>query len=210
MISIVIPTFNEEDNLLRITECIVLALQGQDFEILFIDDSTDDSVKLFDRLPERFPGVTIRGFHRDGQRGLGTAVVEGIHRAVNDIIVLLDADLQHPPEKIPDMVHEISQGADIVIPSQFILGGSDGGLSPLRKLASAAARWSARIALNKVRRITDPTSGFFAFRRHIVDVETLNPIGWKILLEILVKSRYQVVREIPYVFAPREVGNSKF
>lgn len=210
MVSIVIPTYNEGENVFRVTRRIMSALGNQEFEIVFVDDSTDDSGRLFERLPELFPSMVLHWLHRNNERGLGTAVVEGIRKATHDFIVVLDADLQHPPEMIPSMIQALNQGADIVIPSRFVPGGSDGGLSPLRKLASTAARWTAKITLPRIRLITDPTSGFFAFRRTIVDVNKLHPIGWKILLEILVKGDYQQVKELPYSFATREKGASKF
>lgn len=206
MLSIVVPTYNERDNVERLVERITAAVHVP-FEIVFVDDSRDDTPQILARLAAKYPQV--RFLHREGERGLGSAVVTGFRIARGDLLAVMDADLQHPPEKLMDLVREAERGADIVIPSRFVPGGSDGGLSPSRKLVSWTARWMARALLRRVRPVTDPTSGFFLVRRRVVEGVELSPIGWKILIEVLVKGRYERVVEIPYAFEARAAGESK-
>ena len=206
MLSIIVPTYNERDNVERLVERIRAAVPIP-FEIVFVDDSRDDTPQILARLAARYP--EIRFVHREDDRGLGTAVVTGFRLARGDLLAVMDADLQHPPEKLMDLVREAERGADVVVPSRFVPGGSDGGLSPFRKLVSWSARWLARLLLRRVRPITDPTSGFFLLRRSVIEGVELNPVGWKILIEVLVKGRYRRVVEIPYAFKARAAGESK-
>ncbi|GAB6876276.1 glycosyltransferase [Thermaerobacter litoralis] len=206
MLSIIVPTYNERDNVERLVERIRAAVSIP-FEIVFVDDSRDDTPQILARLAARYPEV--RFVHREDDRGLGTAVVTGFRLARGDLLAVMDADLQHPPEKLMDLVREAERGADVVVPSRFVPGGSDGGLSPFRKLVSWSARWLARLLLRRVRPITDPTSGFFLLRRSVIEGVELNPVGWKILIEVLVKGRYRRVVEIPYAFKARAAGESK-
>ena len=120
----------------------------------------------------------------------------------------MDADLQHPPELIPLILKRLLQ-ADIVIPSRFVPGGSDGGLNVFRKLISGIARKIGCISIKKLRPISDSTSGYFALKRNVINHVHLDPIGWKILIEVLVKGKYRTVHEIPYSFVAREAGESK-
>jgi dolichol-phosphate mannosyltransferase len=121
----------------------------------------------------------------------------------------MDADLQHPPELLPAIFQKLKQGIDIVIPTRFMKGGSDGGLNLFRKLVSWTARMIGRTFIKKLRCITDCTGGFFGINRKVVNGILLNPIGWKILIEILTKGSYTTVYEIPYSFADRYTGASK-
>ena len=140
---------------------------------------------------------------------MGSAVVEGFRLARGELLAVMDADLQHPPEVLMSMVRAAEAGAEVVIPSRFVRGGSDGGLNGFRKLVSWTARGLARLLLRRVRPVTDPTSGFFLVRRSVVEGVDLQPVGWKILIEVLVKGRYNRVVEIPYAFAARSAGESK-
>lgn len=207
MISIVIPTFNERDNVREVAVAVRRALTNRAFEVIFVDDSVDDTMDVLKEIA--MVDSSIRYEHRVVGRGLGTAVVRGFELAHGDVIAVMDADLQHPPEFLLQMISKIEEGYDVVIPSRFIPGGSDGGLSFRRKVISGVARYMARIALKRVRHTTDPTSGFFMFRRKIIDGVQLRPIGWKILIEVLVRGRYESVAEISYSFHPRASGDSK-
>ena len=100
-------------------------------------------------------------------------------------------------------------GADFCVPSRFIPGGSDGGLGPYRKLVSGVARYIGKIMLPSLRKISDPTSGLFMFRRSVIDGADLRPIGWKIMVEVLAMGTYRTVVEIPYKFQARPAGESK-
>lgn len=207
MLSIVIPTYNEGENVIKITEKIEQYMKLSEHEIIFVDDSKDDTVKILDQLHKNNEKVTY--FHRDNERGLATAVMLGFEKAKGDIIAVMDADLQHNPKVLCTMLESINNGADIVIPSRFVTGGYDGGLNLIRKLISYVARKMGQIFIKKLRKFTDITSGYFMFKKSVIDNCKLDPIGWKILMEILVKGQYNLVVEIPYGFEARECGESK-
>ncbi len=209
-LGIIVPTYNERENVRTMVERISAALSGRDiqYEIWFIDDSRDDTPVVLEELASQYPD-TVRYVHREEARGLATAVVEGFHRSQAEHLVVMDADLQHPPEVLPVLVERLEEGIDVVIPSRFVPGGSDGGLSTLRKVVSWTARTLGRIALKRLRHISDCTGGFFGVRRKVVEGVELSPIGWKILMEVLVKGHYETVHEIPYQFEDRSAGQSK-
>ncbi|MCL6592709.1 MAG: glycosyltransferase family 2 protein [Alicyclobacillus sp.] len=208
-LSIVIPTFNERENIQAITQRIHKALRDVDkiYEIWFIDDSSDDTPQVLADLDRS--DLRVNYVHREGERGLATAVVEGFRRSRGRYIVVMDADMQHPPELLPIILRHLDEGIDVVIPSRFIPGGSDGGLNWFRKWVSWTARTIGRFLIRRLRGITDCTGGYFGMRREVIDGVSFDPIGWKILMEVLVKGRYRTVQEIPYVFRPRGAGKSK-
>jgi len=207
-LSIVIPTFNEENNVRLITSRIMTILNRENclYEIVFVDDSVDDTPAVLEELCDKFS--CVKYLHRKNERGLASAVVKGFYHSQGNQIIVMDADLQHPPELIPLILKRLLQ-ADVVIPSRFVPGGSDGGLNLLRKLISGIARGIGCFSIKKLRPISDSTSGYFAFKRDVITNVHLDPIGWKILIEILVKGKYRTVHEIPYSFVAREVGESK-
>ncbi|MDF2940137.1 MAG: hypothetical protein K0R66_779 [Gammaproteobacteria bacterium] len=208
-LSIIIPTFNERENVRFISQRIKTALGhlAISYEIWFIDDSKDDTPEVLKQLSEADP--CIHYVHRDKGRGLGTAVVEGFSKANGQYLIVMDADLQHPPELLPSMIEKLKQGSEIVIPSRFVQGGSDGGLNAFRKLVSWTARMIGQIALKRLRPISDCTGGYFGIDKKVIEQAKLDPIGWKILMEVLVKGRYSKVAEIPYEFVDRNAGESK-
>jgi dolichol-phosphate mannosyltransferase len=206
-LTILVPTYNERKNILILVNEIRCVIgQELQYEILFIDDSTDDTPQVLDTLSKRFSQV--RYIHRDNARGLASAVVEGFRFSTGTYIIVMDADLQHPPSLIP-LILERLRTADIVIPSRFINGGSDGGLNALRKFVSWTARMIGRWSIKRLRNISDCTSGYFGLHRKVIENVKLEPIGWKILMEVLVKGNHRTVHEIPYMFAARSMGESK-
>jgi Glycosyltransferases involved in cell wall biogenesis len=207
-LSIVIPTFNECDNVRTITAKIVdvLAGCGDSYEILFVDDSRDDTPALLAAMAEKYPFVKF--IHRTDERGLASAVVKGFSLSTGKYIVVMDADLQHPPELLPIILKRLAR-AEVVIPSRFIDGGSDGGLNLFRKLVSWTARMIGRLSIKRLRAISDCTSGYFGLHRSVIATANLDPVGWKILMEVLVKGDYHTVHEVPYTFAARDSGSSK-
>ncbi|HEX3031174.1 MAG TPA: glycosyltransferase family 2 protein [Bacillota bacterium] len=207
MLSIIIPTFNEGRNVCYITERIMGVMAAEAFELIFVDDSTDETPVLLEQLRQQYTRVSY--IHREGENGLATAVVAGFKAARGDVLTVMDGDLQHPPELLPLLLNTINQGSDLAIPSRFIPGGSDGGLSPLRRVISKSARLLAWLALRKTRRTSDPMSGFFICRKKVIEGIQLNPVGWKILLEILVKGNHKNIREVPYRFDQRTTSQSK-
>lgn len=210
LVSIVIPTYNEQENVRTMASRIASvfsAFPALTYEIWFMDDSVDDTPAILEELAKVDPHVHF--VHRTGVRGLGPAVVEGFSVAKGNYLIVMDADMQHPPELLPTIITRLQEGMELVIPSRFVPGGSDGGLNLRRKLISWTARTLGRLALARLRPITDCTGGFFGLHRSIIEGVQLNPIGWKILIEILVKGNYRSVHEVPYAFVEREAGLSK-
>ncbi len=206
-ISIVVPTYNEKDNVGNLVNQIDYALRGIPYEVIFVDDSTDETPDVIREVMGENPNVRME--HRTNEKGLATAVLKGFSLANGDYIAVMDADLQHPPSILRSMYAVLESGADFCVPSRFIPGGSDGGLGPYRKLVSGVARYIGKILLPCLRNITDPTSGLFMFRAEVIDGADMRPIGWKILVEVLATGTVSSVVEIPYKFQARPAGESK-
>ncbi len=206
-LSIVVPTYNEKGNVEKLVEKISEALQGIEHEIVFIDDSTDETPEILERLSQEHSNVRYE--HRVGETGLATAVIRGFRIADGEFLACMDADLQHPPEILRPMYAVMLSGADFCIPSRFIEGGGDGGLNWYRKFVSGTARWIGKVALPCLRKVSDPTSGLFMFRKECIDDAPLNPVGWKIMVEVLAMADYKTIVEIPYTFQDRNSGESK-
>jgi dolichol-phosphate mannosyltransferase len=208
MISIVVPTYREVDNLRLVAEAVAQSLTdtGHDYELLFIDDdSKDGSEEICAGLSER---LRARMVVRTGERGLATAVIHGIAMSSGDTVVVMDADLSHPPRAIPQMVKRLLDGeSDFVLGSRYVEGGSiHEDWSLFRKLNSVLPSLLARPLCP----LKDPMSGFFAFRRaDMPDASKLSPVGYKIALEIFVKGDFQSPSEVPIHFASRQHGQSK-
>ena len=206
-LSVVVPTYNEAGNVGNLAEQIGDALKDIDYDIIFIDDSTDDTPEILKKMSEKNSHVKFE--HRVGESGLATAVIRGFNIADGDFLACMDADLQHPPAILRPMYAAMMSGADFCIPSRLIKGGSDGGLNIYRKFVSGTARWMGKAALPCLRKVSDPTSGLFMFRKKILDGADLQPIGWKIMVEVLAMTDYHLIVEIPYEFHDRTSGESK-
>ena len=207
LLSIIVPTFNEGDNVRRVVREVAHALPDTAYEIVFVDDSTDHTPLILEVLSHE--NLHIRVLHRTAERGLGSAIVRGFKEARGSVLAVMDGDLQHPPSVIPVMLSMMEKGADLVVPSRFIPGGSDGGLTLSRKFVSLVARWIAQVLFSRVRSISDPTGGLFMLRREVIDGLRFDAGSWKILIEILVRGCYGLVIEIPYTFRARDLGTSK-
>ena len=177
MLSVVVPTFNEGKNIRNLVTQINDALKGIDYEILFVDDSKDNTPEVIMEVAKDFPQVRME--HRTGETGLATAVLRGFELAKGDYMACMDADLQHPPVVLKYMYKAMESGADFCIPSRLIPGGDDGGLNWYRKFVSGTARKIGQWMLPCLRQISDPTSGLFMFRREVIAHADLQPIGWK-------------------------------
>lgn len=179
-------------------------------EIIVVDDNSPDgtSKTVEDYANSENPGYSIHVIRRENKLGLSSAIVTGIERAKGDAVVVMDSDMSHPPQTIPKMVEELQNpDCDIVVASRYVKGGSVSGWPFKRKLISKGATKIAQHGLGI--KIKDPMSGFFAFKRHIVNNIKFDAIGYKILLEILVKAKGAKVKEIPYNFIDRTTGASK-
>lgn len=206
-LSIVVPSFNESANVKPLVEQLDEALSGIDHEIIFVDDSKDNTPDVIREIMAEKPHVRLE--HRVGETGLATAVLKGFTLAEGDYVACMDADLQHPPKILKYMYYALEEGYDFCIPSRFIPGGSDGGLNLYRKFVSGVARYIGKIFLPCLRKVTDPTSGLFMFKRECLEGADLQPIGWKIMVEVLAMCKYSSIIEIPYTFQDREAGESK-
>ncbi|MFC9629135.1 glycosyltransferase [Streptomyces mirabilis] len=212
-VTIVVPTFNESANirelLRRITESVPDRLPC---EVVFVDDSTDDTPEVISREAQDCPFPVTLLHREEAVGGLGGAVVEGLKAASSDWIVVMDGDLQHPPSLIPELVASGERSAaGLVVASRYIKGGSREGLAGGYRIAvSRGATWLTKTLFpRRLRGISDPMSGFFAIRRSAVTAEILRPLGYKILLELAVRSRPREVTEVPFVFQDRFAGESK-
>ncbi len=206
-LSVVVPTYNESGNIRPLVERVTKALDGVDFELIVVDDSTDGTERV---LAELARGAEyLRVVHRTARRGLASAVAEGIALATGNVVCVLDADLQHPPEAVPTLTEALVRTrADLAIASRYVPGGKY-EFTAARRAVSYVATALARILLTRVRSVSDPLSGFFAFRRGVVEGVRLRPVGYKILLEILVRGRVSRVVEVPYRFQARRADRSK-
>ena len=210
-VTVIVPTFNERDNVAELVARTAVALEGWDAEILFVDDSSDDTAAEVDRVAGDAP-IPVRVIHRsENTGGLGGAVVVGLEAAAAEVCIVMDGDLQHPPELLPVLLARYAQGdADVVAASRYIGGGDTSGLgTAVRFGVSRVATWLTRAMFPiRLARSTDPMTGFFLVDRGRLDLSTLQPRGFKILLEILARNDLRIA-EVPMEFAERRHGTSK-
>ncbi|WP_299815966.1 glycosyltransferase [Tardiphaga sp.] len=207
------PTFNESGNVSELVRRVVAATSGMTAEIIFVDDSTDDTPSIVESTAASVT-FSVRLIHRDHPTGgLGGAVVAGFRAALFPWVLVMDGDLQHPPELIPVLADEARKsGIDIVVASRYRRGGGAHGLSgPLRRAVSTLSTLLTRAMFpSRLRDCTDPMTGYFLVRRAAVDLDALRPHGFKILLEILARGRPPLrVAEVPFAFGTRLSGHSK-
>ena len=205
-VSVVVPTYKEAENIPLLVERIARLRDTRklDLELLIMDDDSSDGIEAVVHGLEK---PWVRLVIRKEARGLSPAVVDGMRLATNDVLVCMDADLSHPPEAIPELLEALSQDYDFVIGSRYVEGGTtDEKWSLFRRLNSRVATVLAR-PFTKAR---DPMSGFFALRRETFEAaQDLNPIGYKIGLELIVKGHCEFIKEVPIHFSDRKLGESK-
>lgn len=206
MVSIIIPTLNEADTIAKILTDLEKNLGGRfAVEIIVVDDaSTDATVAIVNALSPKL-SIPVKTIVRS-ERGLATAVLFGMKFARGDAFVVMDADTSHPASVIPQMLDALQRGADLVVGSRHSKGGGVEEWPLHRRFFSLAATLFARPLSQGV---SDPLSGLFGIKKHCIEGVELTPLGYKILLELLVKAKIQTCREIPYVFMNREAGHSK-
>lgn len=213
-VSLIIPTRNEEENLPALIQKLSEVLEGKSCEVILVDDSDDATAQVATWLAIE-SGLNLSVIHREGdarQGGLSTAVLAGIAAAHGEYVCIMDADLQHPPQLIGLMLEAAAdRDVDIVIASRYVEGGSDAGLSGrARRMISLLSKRLVKTAFrSRLRTVSDPLSGFFLARRSLLDETALRPIGFKILLDILVRSDWQVAKDVPLQFERRAAGSSK-
>jgi len=212
-VSIIVPTYNESQNILAILKSIEQNLpKNKPVETIVVDDNSPDGtgsiVEEYINTVKKAAGYTIGVIRRKAKEGLSSAILKGIESSKGQTIVVMDSDRSHPPDIIPKMVDTLDNSeCDIVVASRYVKGGAVSGWSVKRKLISKVATKIAQHGLGVGQK--DPLSGFFAFKRNILDGLKLDAIGYKMLLEILVKTKGVRVKEIPYTFTNRMQGESK-
>jgi dolichol-phosphate mannosyltransferase len=198
-LSIVLPKYNESQNIIKILDSIAKALPANIAAEIIVDDddnSPDDgSGDIASRYAEKSQ-LHLKVIRRPGKLSLSSAILAGVQSACGDIVVVMDGDFSHPPQTIPHMLEELQNPkCDIVDASRYIKGGSVIGWPFKRRLMSSGATKIAQEALGI--QVKDPMSGFFAFRRHIISGVKIDAIGYRMLLDILVKARGARIKEIP-------------
>ncbi len=209
-LALVIPTLREAENIRGLLERVrsVLDAERIAYEILVVDDdSRDGTGEIVGAIASE--DARVRLLVRQGERGLSGAILYGWRHTDAEILGVMDADLQHPPELLPALYSAMASGCDLAIGSRYAAGGELGGWNPVRKLLSAAAVWATWPIQRKGLRAKDPMSGVFMVRRTCLDEITFQPSGFKLLLEILVRGRIRRMQEIPFAFGNRSRGASK-
>jgi dolichol-phosphate mannosyltransferase len=210
-LSVVIPTRNEAGNIAALHDQLSRALAGHEYEVIVVDDSDDAETRPVLRAvcaADRRWAVIERPI--DERTGLGTAVTAGFAASRGDAVCVMDGDLQHPPEIVPRLLAETQGGADLAVASRYMKGGSRAGLAgPSRLWVSRACTWLAHLIFPETQRTSDPLTGFFCCKRRYLAGLELRPMGFKILLELLVCTPKLKVADVPFIFGARNSGESK-
>ena len=212
-VSIIIPTYNESENIIQVLKSIGDHLPRNVWvEAIVVDDNSPDGtgkvVEDYITDSQNEAEYSINVIHRKAKSGLSSAILDGIQHSSSETVVVMDSDFSHPPKIIPQLMEEIrTSDYDIAIASRYTEGGEVSGWSTKRKLISKGATGIAKAGLGVNE--SDPMSGFFAFKRKILEGIKFDAIGYKMLLEILVKTKGAKVKEIPYTFTDRTRGSSK-
>jgi dolichol-phosphate mannosyltransferase len=212
LLSVVVPTFNEAPNIVELVTRLAQLLDapfGDRYEIIVVDDDSPDRTwELAERLIGRCP--RLRVVRRDTEHGLSTAVIRGWQAARGEVLCVIDADLQHPPDITLALHAVIARGADMAVASRHLAGGGVSDWSIFRRIISRTAQLIGLLVLpSVVGRVSDPLSGYFMIRRSAIEGIELNPLGYKILIEVLARGRFPWVGEVPYIFHERAHGGSK-
>ena len=210
--SLIVPTYNESKNLSKLVEVLTQLLNNSwhgNYELIIVDDDSPDltwqvGLDLMPNYPQ------LRVMRRQGEKGLSTAVIRGWQAAQGEILGVIDGDLQHPPETLLEMLGEIEKGADLAVASRHVEGGGVSDWGFIRRILSRGAQMLGLIILpNVIGRVSDPMSGYFIVRRRAIANCLMNPLGYKILIEVLGRGDVGLVAEVGYVFQERQEGESK-
>ena len=211
-LSLILPTYNESKNIrssVHTTANILRGIAGLSFELIVVDDDSPDqtwriAIEETGAIPE------LRVMRRTGEAGLATAVIRGWQASQGGILAVMDADMQHPPEVLRQLVAAIKSGADLAVGSRHVENGGVSDWSLLRRMISRTAQGIGLLILPEVvGRVADPMSGYFMLRREAIAGRALNPTGYKILIEVLARGAAKNVAEVGYVFRERQEGESK-
>ncbi|MFZ0301380.1 MAG: polyprenol monophosphomannose synthase [Terracidiphilus sp.] len=209
-LALIIPALNEAGNIVHLLDLVrsVLDPAGIAYEIVVVDDSSSDGTGDL-VAAEGLKDPRVRLLIRKGERGLSGAVLDGWRSTDANVLGVMDADLQHPPELLPQLFQAIVDGTDLAIGSRYTPGGATGEWNPIRKLISVAAVSVTWPIQHRGARASDPMSGFFMVRRSCIDKIEFQRAGFKLLLEVLVRGRIHSVKEIPFTFGLRHRDQSK-
>ena len=211
-LSLILPTFNESGNIseiVRILSDLLDPAWAGRYELIVVDDNSPDRTwKIALDLTEQYPQLKV--VHRETEKGLSTAVIRGWQVAQGEILGVIDADLQHPPEILLQLLAEMERGADLAIASRHVEGGGVSEWSMIRRFLSRGAQMLGLVILPEViNRLSDPMSGFFMVRRNAIAGVKLSPVGYKILIEVAARGKIRWIGEVGYVFRERQAGESK-
>ncbi|MBE9069956.1 glycosyltransferase [Leptolyngbya cf. ectocarpi LEGE 11479] len=211
-LSLIIPTYNESDNILHLVDKLSFSLESVisgKYELIIVDDNSPDRTwQIAQSLTAQYP--SLRVIRRTADRGLSSAVICGWEEAAGEILGVMDGDLQHPPATLLQMLDEIKKGADLVVASRHITGGGISDWHIGRRFLSRGAQLLGLLILPEIlTQVSDPMSGYFLVRRAAIANKTLNPIGYKILLEVLAKGEISEIAEAGYIFQERLEGETK-
>lgn len=210
--SLVIPTYNEAANIEKIVKVLSQLLDESipgGYELIIVDDNSPDGTwQIAQSLMSEYS--QLRVMRREHERGLSSAVIRGWQASRGQILGVIDGDLQHPPHVLLQLISAVKDGADIAVASRHLEGGGVSSWSFTRRLLSRGAQLLGLVILPRVLgRVSDPMSGYFLLRRESIVGVVLNPVGYKILLEVIGRGRVRQIAEIGYVFCERKEGESK-
>ena len=211
-LSLIVPTYNESGNIEKII-CILSRILDEalpnNYELIIVDDDSPDRTwEIAQSLVSEYPHLLV--MRREAERGLSTAVIRGWQAAEGEVLGVIDGDLQHPPEILLKLLTAIDQGADLAVASRHIDEGGVSDWSIVRRFLSRGAQILGLIILPKaISRVSDPMSGYFMVRRSAIAGKLMNPLGYKILIEVLGRGDIEQIAEAGYVFQEREQGESK-
>lgn len=210
--SLIVPTYNESKNLAKLVDILTRLLNdyyGDRYELIIVDDDSPDLTwQVGLELMPSYP--TLKIMRRQGEKGLSTAVIRGWQASQGEILGVIDGDLQHPPETLIKMLDAIAAGADLTVASRHVEGGGVSDWGFIRRVLSRGAQMLGLMILpNVIGRVSDPMSGYFMVRRSAIANHAMNPLGYKILIEVLGRGDIGTVTEVGYVFQERQEGESK-
>lgn len=212
LLSLIIPTYNESSNVAKIVAQLTQLLDNfipENYELIVVDDDSPDLTwQVARKLTAKYPLLHV--MRRQSERGLSSAVIRGWQVARGEILGVIDADLQHPPEVLIELLKATIDGADLAVASRHVEGGGVSDWSIVRRFLSRGAQLlGLMLCPTVVGRVSDPMSGYFMVRRSAIAGPKLNPLGYKILLEVIGRGSIGKIAEAGYVFQERDSGESK-
>lgn len=211
-LSLILPTYNEGENIQKIIRVLSKLLDTviyQDYELIVVDDDSPDYTwKLALELLPEYP--QLRVMRRTQEKGLSTAVLRGWQISQGELLGVIDADLQHPPDVLLKLLESMNSGIDLAVASRHVEGGGVSEWNLWRRFLSRGAQMLGLLILPKViTRLDDPLSGYFIVRRSAISEIPMSPLGYKILIEVTARGRIKQIAELGYIFEERQAGASK-